>query len=288
MKNWLVKVCIHPRAEARKVSAQETPFLNRGKRMTLGKKIKQFRKRAGLSQLSLELAIEASPGSLSRIENGKVNPTKETIIDIARVLELETREIASLFGIEVYDSKHLFEETTTILSTHKLQEVLDRAVNNLIFKMGYIGSCIFLVEGDKVGFSSMTNSKLGDKVLACLDRPLSSLFLSLSKDTSSLIVKAIKENKVCFTHYIRDFAVPAVTVETADKIQEETGDKSNIIYPLFTDKEPFGAIAYVKNVVSDFKDERETLGIISKQIAIAIQNAKKFESLLNGTISRTV
>ncbi len=249
--------------------------------MTVGQKIRRFRKRAGLSQLSLELAIEASPGSLSRIESGKVNPRKETIVDIATALKLETKEIASLFGIEVYDNNHLFEETTRILSTHNLQEVLDRAVNNLIFKMGYIGSCIFLADGDKVGFSSMTNSKLGNKVLACLDRPLSSLSFSLSKDTSNLTVKAIKENKVFFTHYIRDFTVPAVTVETADKIQEATGDKSNIIYPLFTDEESFGAIAYVKNVASDFKDERETLGIISKQVAVAIQNAKKFESLLN-------
>jgi len=249
--------------------------------MTLGQKIRRFRKRAGLSQLALELAIEASPGSLSRIENGKVNPTKETIIEIARVLELETREIASLFGIEVHDNNHLFEETTKILSTQNLQEVLDRAVNNLIFKMGYLASCIFLVNGDNVGFSSLTNSNLSAKALACLDKPLSSLLLSLTNDTANLTVKAIKENKVYFTHYTRDYTVPAVTAETADKIQEVTGDKSNIIYPLFTDKQPFGAIVYVKKVVSDFKDERETLGIISKQIAIAIQNAKKFESLLN-------
>jgi transcriptional regulator with XRE-family HTH domain len=249
--------------------------------VTVGQKIRRFRKRAGLSQLSLELAIEASPGSLSRIESGKVNPTKETIVDIATALELETKEIACLFGIEVYDNNHLFEETTKILSTHNLQEALDMAVNNLIFKMGYIGSCIFLADGNKVGFSSMTNSKLGNKVLACLDKPLSSLSFSLTKDTSNLTVKAIKERKVYLTYYTREYTVPAITVETADRIQEVTGDKSNIIYPLFTDDEPFGAIVYVKNVVSDFKDERETLRVISKQIAVAIQNARKFESLLN-------
>ncbi len=249
--------------------------------MTVGQKIKRFRKRAGLSQLSLELAIEASPGSLSRIESGKVNPTKETIVDIATALELETKEIASLFGIEVYDNHHLFEETTRILSTHNLQEVLDMAVDNLIFKMGYPASCIFLAKGDHVSFSALTNSNLSAKALACLDKPLSSLSFSLTKDTSNLTVKAIKERKVYLTYYTREYTVPAITVETADRIQEVTGDKSNIIYPLFTDDEPFGAIVYVKNVVSDFKDERETLRVISKQIAVAIQNARKFESLLN-------
>ncbi len=247
--------------------------------MTLGQKIKRFRKRAGLSQLALELAIEASPGSLSRIENGKVNPTKETIIEIARVLKLKTSEIASLFGLEIYDRNHLFEEVTEILSTHSLQEVLDRTVNSLIFKMGYITSCIFLVRGDNVEFSSLTSSNLSAKGLACLDRPLSSLSLSLTRDTSNLTVKAIKEKRVYFTHHTRDYTVPAVTVETADKIQAATGDKSNIIYPLYTDGAPFGAIAYVKKIVNDFRDERETLGVITRQIAVAIQNAKKFEAL---------
>ena len=43
---------------------------------TLGNKIRAFRERAGLSQMQLELEIEMSPGSLSRIENNQVNPTK--------------------------------------------------------------------------------------------------------------------------------------------------------------------------------------------------------------------
>ncbi len=249
--------------------------------MTLGQKIRRYRKRAGMSQLSLELAIEASPGSLSRIENGKVNPTKETLVDIARVLKLETRGIASLFGIELADNNLLFTETTKILSTHDLKEVLYRTVNNLIFRMGYLASCIFLVEGDNVVFSSLTSSNLGAKALKCLDRPLSSLSLSLSRDTSNLTVRAIREDKVYLTLYTRDYTVPAVTVETADRIQEVTGDKSNILYPLSTDGAPFGAIVYVKKVASDFRDERETLGIISKQIAVAIQNARKFDSLSN-------
>ncbi len=43
--------------------------------------------------------------------------------------------------------------------------------------------------------------------------------------------------------------------------------------------EPFGAIVYVKKIMCDFKEERETLNVISRQIAVAIQNARKFETL---------
>lgn len=80
----------------------------------------------------------------------------------------------------------------------------------------------------------------------------------------------------------REYTVPAVPQEIADKIQEATGDKSNIIYPLSVNgQNPFGVIVYVKKIVSDFKDEKETLRIISNQIAVAIATAKKFELLKN-------
>lgn len=57
--------------------------------LTLGEKIRKFRKRAGMSQLDLEVAIGAAAGSISRIENGEVNPTKETLSRIANSLSLK-------------------------------------------------------------------------------------------------------------------------------------------------------------------------------------------------------
>lgn len=54
-----------------------------------------------LSQLEVELAIGASTGSLSRIESGQVNPTKETVLSLADVYKLTGAETADLFGIEL-------------------------------------------------------------------------------------------------------------------------------------------------------------------------------------------
>jgi len=67
----------------------------------VGKKIKFFRLRAGLSQLDLELAIHAAQGSISRIESGRVNPTKETIWSIATHMDLSREDTASLFGLDL-------------------------------------------------------------------------------------------------------------------------------------------------------------------------------------------
>ena len=66
---------------------------------TLGKRIKWFRVRSKLSQLELETSIDASAGMISRIENGIVNPTKETIFKIAKILDLNQREVDYLAGI---------------------------------------------------------------------------------------------------------------------------------------------------------------------------------------------
>lgn len=65
---------------------------------SLGQKIRYFRKRAGLSQMELELEIGASNGSLSRIESGETNPMKETLEKISRTLGLTLKEINYLDG----------------------------------------------------------------------------------------------------------------------------------------------------------------------------------------------
>jgi transcriptional regulator with XRE-family HTH domain len=70
----------------------------------LGQRIRQFRKSAGLSQIELELRIDAAFGSISRMENGITNPTKETLFAIAQALSLNSFETAYLFGIEITQS----------------------------------------------------------------------------------------------------------------------------------------------------------------------------------------
>jgi len=67
----------------------------------IGEKIKFFRVRAGFSQLDLELALGAAQGSISRIESGRVNPTKETISHIAGILKISDQERIYLLDLEL-------------------------------------------------------------------------------------------------------------------------------------------------------------------------------------------
>ena len=66
----------------------------------LGHRLKNFREARGFTQQMLELAIDAAFGHISRIESGKINPTKETLLRIADVLKLNSKEIALLLNFQ--------------------------------------------------------------------------------------------------------------------------------------------------------------------------------------------
>mgnify|MGYP002397508639 CR=1 FL=1 len=53
----------------------------------LGKRIKESRKRKGFSQSELANLVDVKQASLSRIESGKVEPMRKTLIAIAAALE---------------------------------------------------------------------------------------------------------------------------------------------------------------------------------------------------------
>ena len=65
----------------------------------VGQKLKDFRISKGFTQQQLELEIEASSGHICRIEKGEVNPTKETLIKIAEILQLDIQQKLELFPI---------------------------------------------------------------------------------------------------------------------------------------------------------------------------------------------
>lgn len=59
---------------------------------TLGRKLYAFREDRKLSQSRLEVEAGLSFGTISRIENGLVNPTKETLVKISEILKLDDSE----------------------------------------------------------------------------------------------------------------------------------------------------------------------------------------------------
>lgn len=86
---------------------------------SIGEKIRFFRKRSGMSQIDLELEAGMASGALSRIEQGIVNPSKETILSLGKLLNLNHNEMADLFEI-----RPLYPTQTEI--DEAIEEVKDR------------------------------------------------------------------------------------------------------------------------------------------------------------------
>ncbi len=57
--------------------------------MKIGNVMKKFRKKAGMSQLALGIAIGNDAAYISRIENGQYEPTVKTIVKIAHALQVK-------------------------------------------------------------------------------------------------------------------------------------------------------------------------------------------------------
>lgn len=85
--------------------------------LPLGRKIYVLREDRSLSQSKLEVEAGLSFGTLSRIENGNINPTKETIIKIAQVLGLHDHEFQYL--ISPVKSSPDMEEIESIVESLK-------------------------------------------------------------------------------------------------------------------------------------------------------------------------
>jgi transcriptional regulator with XRE-family HTH domain len=246
---------------------------------TLGDKIKFYRKRAGLSQLELETRIEASPGSLSRIENGQINPTKETLIKIIDVLRLDMADSANLFNIPIKDSSIKFLKSTKfVTSSLELSRVLQHAVDEIVLELDFLAGFIVLVRGDKIYAQTSTDNWATRVSMKFMPGLFTDLNVPLS-DKHNLMVKAVVEKEAFFSNDYADFIVPAVSVNFASIMKRLTGVKSGIAVPILFEDQAIGAISFGRRYESDFKNELEAIELFADHVGIAIHNAQQYEKL---------
>jgi transcriptional regulator with XRE-family HTH domain len=69
---------------------------------TLGEKIKLFRERASMTQMDLELSANLSFGTVSKLERDLRDPGKRVLFKLIEALDLDPKEAAYLFEINIY------------------------------------------------------------------------------------------------------------------------------------------------------------------------------------------
>jgi transcriptional regulator with XRE-family HTH domain len=213
---------------------------------SLGQKIAYYRKRAGLSQLQLELEIAAGQGSISRIENGQVNPTKETLVNIIKVLNLNAFESADIFNIDTNSFPKIVRASRNLNSSLNLDDILQTAVDDTVYELNLVGAILVLVEGDKLYAKTFTRKWYTQLLMQVLNVPFSDLNTELTKNSKNLFVKTILENKSYYSTKLSDFSVDVIPNSVADLAQKVTTHACAISFPIVYSDKVIGSITFSK------------------------------------------
>lgn len=240
----------------------------------IGQKIRNFRRRENLSQSEMENKAEMSPGSLSRIENGEVNPTKETLLKIIDVLNLTTIEASALFGLELTDISNILKLSKDLLSTQDLNEVMQKAVNSIVYELNLLSAFMTLRKDNKLFATTTTNKWFDGAVLKIIGAPLNTLSVDLNKDLDNLCVKAFLNKKHYISNNLEEITVPAVPPRIAQLLTKVTGFKSAIVLPIMYKDKSLGTLMVGKNFIDDYLSEIPILEAFTEYIGEAIHRSK--------------
>jgi transcriptional regulator with XRE-family HTH domain len=249
---------------------------------SLGQKIKKYRNRVKLTQLELELAINSAHGSISRIENDSVKPTKETLSKIAKALKLKSNEVADLLGLKILTPEELILAINEISSSLDLNNTLQTAVD-IMFDLypNYNGGLILLLDnkkGDRLITTNISNMPNVEVIQRIMPRKLNEYEVMLTNDNH--IIKTFKEGLLLQSTNLYDFGKNVVPKIITDLITKALNFSVGLSIPLYTVSNKLGVILFTKRN-SDIFDEYEVqiLKLLADQIALAVYNAKRFKEL---------
>lgn len=237
-----------------------------------GEKIKNFRKRAGMSQLGLEVEIDASAGSISRIENGDVNPTKETLFKIAEALKLNGSETASLFGLETQ------KEQSHAANPFNIKQILDLTTSKWVSVLGVSYAVVFLWNENKRSlkvtsitipysstliFEKIVGNKI-ENIILFMDNPL---------HAENHYLKSIVKKEILVTSSVEDFARPLVPPSLYQTVVTMLGMKKAITIPLITQDKVLGVLGLIWPKDEFTEQDKLMVDTFAEQVSITIYNS---------------
>jgi transcriptional regulator with XRE-family HTH domain len=252
---------------------------------TVGQKIRNFRKRAGLSQLDLEVEIGAATGSVSRLENGEVNPSKETLIKIIESLDLNLYDAADLFEINIHQDpveKIIAEVSALISGKHTRQEIYDLTTQKLV-KLLNVDYCGFLLWDDKDKSLRLLSVDIPTAIYGFVEKFIGRKILGLIMPSTKAgyeenhYVKSVLENKILETDDFYNHVKPIITPKLSQLVAKYLDFAHGIVLPLSHNGRMLGCIGLMWKKQSVTVGEHKILQAFANQIALALVVAEKEE-----------
>ncbi len=168
------------------------------------------------------------------------------------------------------------------MATLDVKDVCQKIVDTLSEELSISFSMLSLVLPDEKYFYpvAITNSEGISKSLELIGKPLQELCLEIN-DPQNLIAQSIHQNKRQITGNVLDIITPFVSQEVADDIENLTGIKTLIIYPIALGTKSVGSLTVGLTKPADdlSRAEKQTLEEVIDLIAIAIDRAQLHENV---------
>lgn len=243
----------------------------------LNEKIRYLRKINDISQMQIELETDIAFGSISRIESGKVEPTKETIFKIAKALNLSTYDTGWLFGICVLNPENSLIAVKRITGSRNVHELLKNSVD-IIFNLyrGFNGGMLFRKVGNYIFSIAVSEMPLINKALGFLGKPLEEHFIDLKDHTENLVAKSVINKRYYIGTDLYQFSGGPVTKFASKMISKVLGFRIGVVFPLIFNNDILGAMLYTKRIPEPFSEEElRILELLSDQLAMEIKKVEE-------------
>ena len=252
---------------------------------TLGQKIRKYRLSRNVSQMDLELNIGAAPGSISRIESGKINPTKETLLKIVKALDIQSAEAAELFSIDLNDIIAGFSKVSTVLDMNfNLDKILKMIVCEIVPVVnGYYASIWLWDEKDRRLTMKFHNvPKFIVRIVEkAMGRSIDGVSLSADdpNERENYALKCLMERKILETDDLYNYVHTFVNRNIAKIVQRIVGMKYSLAVPLIIGNKKIGVLDIVlkKKLVGQI--DESMLELFINQISRAILYAEEYQKL---------
>jgi transcriptional regulator with XRE-family HTH domain len=248
----------------------------------LGERLKSFRKRANLSQLELELRIGAASGSLSKIERGETNPTKETLIKIIEVLDIKPKDAARLFDINVEQDIANLVSASHNLNSLDLNQVTNGFVNGIVKELNFIGGLIWLKEGDFLKSTPFTDAWYTKLLLKLVPKLMTSISVPLAEPEykDNYLARATLDGRVYFSEDFADFTQPMFPRKISDTIEQIMRIRATVAIPITIEgNKCIGVATAASENAVELKDKVPILEAFTRQISLTLNNINKYKVL---------
>lgn len=169
-----------------------------------------------------------------------------------------------------------------IMNTLDLSSMCQKIVDTISWEMGYAGGLIGLIDtkNNLIRAQAISNAPIFQKVKSLLPKDLRDLAISLN-DEHHVLVQLLKDGEMKVVPRMASIFTPAISYDLAEKIQELTKIKTNLVYALSAKGKELGII--IMGLTKDYAEvserEKELIQAFVEQAGIAVENATLYSEL---------